>query len=254
LRDAFDLGIRHFDTASIYGQGDSERYIGEAFKSVRNEVCISTKAGQRLSSIQAVVATFKTPIRWILKFRGSMRQVVQRRRAAGVNYCFDPAFIESSLYGSLRRLQTDRVDIFYLHSPPVKALSDERLMGLMQQLRREKRIGAIGVSCDDLEIALAASEHPLVEVVQYDLSDDPHCTTVRETAARNGKVSLVRGIARHAVHQEGSYEDNLVSGFYSALGLASVGGVIIGTTNTQHLRTNTAGFKRAFSRFQERAG
>ena len=250
LQDAFELGIRHFDTASIYGQGDSERYIGKAFKGRRNEVCLATKAGQRLTPVQAIAAKFKTPIRLLIRLRGSVRQVVRRQRATGVNYCFDPAYIESSLSGSLRRLQTDRVDIFYLHSPPLEALRDGRLMSLMERQRQEKRIGAIGVSCDDLEIALAAVAHPLIEIVQYDLADKPLCQEVLETAARNGKVSLVRGIARRAAQQAGNFEENLVLGFRSALALPSVGGVIIGTTNAQHLRINTAGFGRASSRLK----
>ena len=251
LQDAFQSGIRHFDTASIYGQGDSERYLGEAFKGRRNEVCLATKAGQRLTPVQAIAARLKNPIRLLMRLRRSIRQAVSRQRAAGVNYCFDPTYIESSLTGSLRRLQTDRVDIFYLHSPPLETLGNGRLMSLLQHLRQEKTIRAIGVSCDDLEIAMAAVSHPLVEIVQFDLVDNSRCQEVLETAAKNGKVSLVRGIARRAAQHAGDYEQNLVSGFRSALALPSVGGVIIGTTNSLHLRTNTAGFVRASCHLKE---
>jgi aryl-alcohol dehydrogenase-like predicted oxidoreductase len=250
LRDAFELGIRHFDTASIYGQGDSERYIGEAFKGCRDEVCLATKAGQRLSPVQAVAARFKTPIRWLARSRGVVRQTVGRRRAGGVNYCFDPAFIDSSLSSSLRRLQTDRVDIFYLHSPPPEALRDGKLMSLLERMRQEGRINAIGVSCDDLKIALAAAGHSLIEIIQHDLVDQPLCYEVLDVAAKNDKVCLVRGIARQAGQQEGNYEENLVAGFRSALTLPPVGGVIIGTTNAQHLRQNAAGFNRASNQME----
>jgi aryl-alcohol dehydrogenase-like predicted oxidoreductase len=61
------LGIRHFDTASVYGQGESERLIGRAVRGCRGEVCIATKAGQRLTVAQAVAARFKTPLRWLAK-------------------------------------------------------------------------------------------------------------------------------------------------------------------------------------------
>jgi aryl-alcohol dehydrogenase-like predicted oxidoreductase len=250
LQVAFELGIRHFDTASIYGQGDSERYIGEAFKVCRDEVCLATKAGQRLTPVQAIAANFKTPIRVLARFRGSVHQMVGRRRAAGVNYCFDPAYIESSLIGSLRRLQTDKVDIFYLHSPPPDALRDANLMSLLERLRRQEKIGAIGVSCDDLEIALVAAGHPVVEVVQHDLVDQSLCHEVLETAARTGKVSVVRGIARQAAQTPGNYEENLVAGFRSAIAQPSVGGVIIGTINSEHLRENAAGLSRAFNHLE----
>lgn len=245
LNTAYDLGIRHFDTASIYGQGDSERYIGQAFQGRRDRVCLATKAGQRLSAVQAIAAKFKTPIRWLVRVRGSIREKVGRERAAGLNYCFDPTFIESSLNGSLKRLRTDRVDIFYLHSPPIDALGDRRLMALMQGLRRDNRIGAIGVSCDDLDLALAAAKHPVIEVLQYDLVENQRCREVLAAAATNGKVSLVRGIARNASRLPGNCEANLVSGFRSALAKPSVNGVISGTTNVQHLRANVIAFDRA---------
>lgn len=246
LRDAFELGIRHFDTASIYGQGDSERYIGEAFKGCRSAVCLATKAGQRLTPVQAIAAKFKTPIRRLARLRGSVHEVVGRRRAAGVNYCFEPTFIEHSLKCSLRRLQTDRVDIFYLHSPPRRVLGDDNLMSLLERLRRDEKIGAIGVSCDDLEVALAAAQHPLFEIIQHDLVDEPLCREVLQTADSSGKVCLVRGIARNAAQKGIGYGDNLIAGFRSALATRPVGGVIIGTTNVQHLRENAIAFSRAF--------
>lgn len=247
LQNAFDLGVRHFDTSSIYGQGDSERYIGETFRERRNEICIATKAGQRLTPLKSILAKFKTPIRFLTKHRRSAKQLVSRQRAAGVNYCFDPKYIESSLMQSLRRLKTNRVDIFYLHSPPIDALSDRKLLDLMERLRREKVIGSIGVSCDDLDLALASAKTPLVEVVQHDMDEGPLCEEVLETAARNGKISLVRGIARGAVQNEGSFERSFIVRYRSALSLPSVRGIIIGTTNVNHLRTNVAAADKANS-------
>lgn len=244
VREALDLGIRHFDTASIYGQGDSERIIGAAIKGRRNEVCIATKAGQRLTAPQAIVAKFKTPLRLIMRARGSLRERVRKQRATGVDYRFDSDFIEASLSSSLRRLQTDRADIFYLHSPPLVALEDERLMMLLERQRKSGRIGAIGVSCDDWRLALAAARHPAVEVVQYTLSKDKDCQDVIDAAARNGKSSLVRGIARHAVAETGSYENSLAVGFQSAMSLPSVHGVIVGTTSIEHLRANCGALYR----------
>jgi aryl-alcohol dehydrogenase-like predicted oxidoreductase len=66
LQRALSLGIRHFDTASVYGQGESERLIGRAVRGCRGEVCIATKAGQRLTVAQAVAARFKIPL-WLAK-------------------------------------------------------------------------------------------------------------------------------------------------------------------------------------------
>ena len=250
LQEAFDIGIRHFDTASIYGQGDSERLIGRAFTGQRSEVCLATKAGQRLSPLQAVAAKFKAPIRLLMKLRGSVRQIVRGQRAGGVNYCFDPSFIESSLAGSLHRLQTSWVDIFYLHSPPIEALRDKDLMKLMERLRTDGKIRAIGVSCDDLELALAAMANPLVEIVQHDMTDEPLCHQALELGARNGKTSIVRGLARGAAQQAGAFEDNLIEKFRSAMSTPMIRGIITGTTDVDHLRSNAAAYKLARSQMQ----
>ena len=124
-------------------------------------------------------------------------------------------------------------------------------MSLLEQLRREKTIGAIGVSCDDLEVATAAVSQPLVDVLQYDLIDSPRCRELLEAAASNGKVSMVRGLARSAARLDGDYEANLAAGFRAALSLPSVGGVIMGTVDPQHLRANVAAFGRATNRPEE---
>jgi aryl-alcohol dehydrogenase-like predicted oxidoreductase len=115
---------------------------------------------------------------------------------------------------------------------------DERLFLLMERQRELGKVGSIGVSCDDLQTALAAVGHPVVEIVQFTLSDDPACREVLETAMRRGKVSLVRGIARRAVQQDRCYEDGLAAGFLSAMALPSVAGVIVGTIDVRHLRSN----------------
>jgi aryl-alcohol dehydrogenase-like predicted oxidoreductase len=223
LQDVFDLRIHHFDTASFYGQGDSERYIGKTFTGRRKEACLVTKAGQRLTPLRVIIRKFKTLIRLLKRLCGSLRQVVGKKRAAGANFCFDPAYIDSSLSRSLQRLQINTVDIFYLHSPPLEALQDRKLMRLLERLRHEDKIGAIGMSCNDLEITRAAAGHPLVEIMQHDLVNQPLRAKSCRQPIEPVLVCLVRGIARDAAQKEGNYEENLIAGFRSALALPSVG-------------------------------
>lgn len=248
ISEALELGINHFDTSSIYGQGDSERYVGSAIKGVRNRVCLATKAGKRLTSSQALIARVKAPLRLITpllrKISGSS---VRRQAALATGSDFSPSYIESSLFESLRRLDTDRVEIFYLHSPPPEALRDDRLLGFLVRQRDLGRIGAIGVSCDDLDCAMEAASSDLIEIVQFDLAEGSRCREIVETAAIKGKTSIVRGIARQAAHSGADFSATFVKGVISALALPSVGGVIVGTVNAHHLRSNVATLRRELS-------
>lgn len=241
LEEAFDLGLRHFDTASIYGQGDSERYIGAAFKGRRADVCLATKAGQRLSPLQSIAARFKGPIRFLSRFRTGVRSTVAKQRAEGVNYCFDHTEILRSLEESLRRLQTDYVDIFYLHSPDPAALCDEALFRLAEKLRHDGKIRCFGVSCDDPSVALAAARVPEVQVVQFDIDDSMSSNAILATADLNGKAALVRGVARRIAAESGG-EAELGRAFHAALDFPAVDGIIVGTTDIGHLRSNVRAF------------
>jgi len=249
ISEALDLGIHHFDTANIYGQGHSERYLGRALKHVRNRVCLATKAGQRLTSLQALVAGVKVPLRAILRMRRKAQGDVRRQKALATGSNFTPSYIETSLLASLRRLNTDRVDILYLHSPPSDVLGDDRLLRLLARQRELGRIGAIGVSCDDIDVALAAAKHELVEIVQFELTDDARCREIMEIANSGGKISIVRGVARRAAHSRIDFATDFARSVTSALELPSVCGVIVGTTNAHHLRSNVAALRSTLSEY-----
>ena len=82
---ALDVGVTLFDTADVYGDGLSEEYLGRALRGRRDEVVIATKVGHTMGDLGGAGAS----ARWI-------------RQAAA---------------DSLRRLQTDRIDLYQLHVP-----------------------------------------------------------------------------------------------------------------------------------------
>jgi len=244
VEEAYALGVRHFDTASIYGQGDSERYIGEALERHRGQVCLSSKAGQRLSPKQALLANFKTPIRWIAARRGGLREAVAGQRSQGVPRCFEPDYIEQSLRASLKRLRTDHLDIFYLHSPDAEVLTDEALMTRLAALRQEGLFRALGVSCDDDHLAWKAAVHDAVQVVQFAFDDSPHAHALLRELSRRGKHAVLRGFMQpHS--NERLRGEALSLRFFQTLQLPAVAGLIVGTTQARHLRDNVAAFERA---------
>lgn len=117
----FDVGINFLDTAFCYGaDGESERLIGAALKNRRDEMVIATKGG----------------IHW-----DSTGQRVFDAR---------PATLRRELEKSLRRLNTDRVELLYLHAPDPNISVTESAEGLKALLDEGKAL-AIGVSNLNLE-------------------------------------------------------------------------------------------------------
>ena len=109
---ALDAGINFFDTADIYGGGESEEFLGRALGRRRNEVLIATKFGMRMDD--------------------------ERRGAR-------PEYVRRAAEDSLRRLGTDRIDLYQLHQPDPQTPVAETL-GALDELVRAGKVREIGCS------------------------------------------------------------------------------------------------------------
>lgn len=136
VRTAINHGVNFLDTAYIYGPGRSEELVGEVIKETgkRNELVIATKGAHKLD---------------------------------GENVTFDnsPAFLKQSVEESLKRLQTDYLDLFYIHFPDGNTPKDEAV-GALKQLKDEGKIRAIGVSNFSIEQLKEANKDGYVDVIQ----------------------------------------------------------------------------------------
>jgi aryl-alcohol dehydrogenase-like predicted oxidoreductase len=244
IDQAYAWGVRHFDTASIYGQGDSERLLGEALAGRRDQVVLASKAGQVLTPRQQWLAHFKPVVRWLAARRGDVQAQVAQTRARGVARCFTPDAIEASLHASLRRLRTDHLDLFYLHSPTPEVLADEALFARLAQCQRQGLFGRLGVSCDDLALAQAAGAHDQVQVVQFEFDGSPAARQLLERLAREGKSAVVRGLSRWRAAAT-SGDASVVQGLRQLRDWPAVRTVLVGTTRTSHLQHNLDAFQRA---------
>src|SRR5262245_48508486 len=119
LSAALDSGINFFDTADVYSQGESETLIGRAFRHRRHEIVIATKAGYVLPSQRRVVARLKPLVRPVVAALRLSRHHLPGAVRGSLAQDFSPAHLRKSLEGSLRRLRTDHVELFQLHSPPL---------------------------------------------------------------------------------------------------------------------------------------
>lgn len=139
LQAALDTGVTFVDTARLYGAGHNERLVGRALAGRRDEVRVATKGGLTGTPPQ-------------LHVDGS------------------PAALRANLEDSLRDLNTDHVDLYYLHTPdPVVPVEDS--IGAMAEFVTQGKVRQLGVSNFDLDqIRRAHAVHRIaVSQDQYSL-------------------------------------------------------------------------------------
>jgi aryl-alcohol dehydrogenase-like predicted oxidoreductase len=121
---AIDAGITHLDTAEMYGQGKSEEFIGATLGARRDQVVIATKFSPRPSDEPYVAGA------------------ITKR-------------ITEACEGSLRRLRTDRIDLYYQHYPDAEGPVDEALEALDQLVKEGKvlHIASSNVSAEQIQAA-----------------------------------------------------------------------------------------------------
>ena len=148
LRSAVEMGVTFFDTAEMYGPFTSEEMVGEALEPVRDEVVIATKFGFQLDPDKGAA-------------------VRPGRTTTG----FDsrPEHIREVCEASLKRLRTDRIDLFYQHrvDPDVPI---EDVAGAVGELVREGKVGHFGMSEAPLDLIRRAHATFPVTALQNEYS------------------------------------------------------------------------------------
>jgi aryl-alcohol dehydrogenase-like predicted oxidoreductase len=156
LSAAYDHGINFYDTADIYSQGESEALVGKAFRGRRDRIVIASKAGYVLPAQRRFVARIKPIVRPLISWLGLRRQQLPGAVRGTPTQDFSAAHLRQALEGSLRRLRTEYLDLFQLHSPPVDVIERGNWLEPLERLKREGKIRYYGISCDSLEAATAA--------------------------------------------------------------------------------------------------
>ncbi len=116
IHRALDLGVTLIDTAEIYGPFVNEELVGAAIEHRRDEVVLATKFG-----------------------------LVSHAGGGAWNLDSSPANIRTAVEGSLRRLQTDHIDVYQIHRPDPETDVEETLSALTDLVRSGK-IRAFGTS------------------------------------------------------------------------------------------------------------
>lgn len=169
LETAARAGITLFDTADIYGQGDSERTIGKVTARFAPPPLVVTKGGRRFSPKARMLLPLKPLLRPLLSRRGA-GNAVTARRAENERCDWSAAYLATTLPASLRRLKQPRVEAFLLHSPPARIIDDPATVKVMASFLESGLARHVGVSCDDAESLDAALRVPVCTVVELDWS------------------------------------------------------------------------------------
>jgi aryl-alcohol dehydrogenase-like predicted oxidoreductase len=156
LEAACDAGINFFDTADMYSQGESEILVGKALGKKRDKVFIATKGGYCLPARKRLIQFIKPFAKPIVQALGLRRSAVPASLSGTVSQDFSPGYLREAVEASLRRLQSDYIDLYQMHSPPREELTGARLqdaLGLLARLKTEGKIREYGIALDAVDDA-----------------------------------------------------------------------------------------------------
>ena len=134
LHTAIEMGVNFIDTADVYGDGRSERLVGQLCKESSEQIYVATKAGRRLNP----------------------------HIAEGYNKKNLTSFVERSL----KNLGVETIDLLQLHCPPTEVFYNPEVFRVLDEFVRQGKIRYYGVSVEKVEEALKAIEFPGVQSVQ----------------------------------------------------------------------------------------
>ena len=164
LKKSLDKGVNFFDTSDVYGDGRSERFIGELIKSTSEKIFVTTKLG---------------------------------RRTRGTNYSkgYHQEPMEEFVDRSLINLGIDCIDLLQLHCPPIEICSKKETYEMMDEIVKKGKIAHYGVSVFKISEAMEAIQNPNVKSIQMVFNifrQRPAEVFFKEAKKRNVAI-IVRG-------------------------------------------------------------
>src|SRR5688572_7400318 len=135
---ALELGVNFIDTSDAYGAGYSETLLGNALKGRRDNVILATKGGNVMVGPD----------------RGKRN--------------FSPDYINNVLHESLKRLQTDYIDLYQLHNPTLDVIERGEVWEVLARAKREGKIRHYGVSINTMDEGVAAVKTGRSDTVQVE--------------------------------------------------------------------------------------
>jgi len=191
LYSAFeDYGINFFDTADVYGNGRGETILAETFVGKRDQLIIATKGGYDI---------------YINKG--------ERTGHSELPQDFRPESLKRSLEGSLRRLNTDYIDLYQLHNTRMSTIQSDSVKETLERFKEEGKIRYYGVALGpDLGweqegiAAINENKFDFVQIINNILEQDPARSFF--PYADQNDTSLIVRVPHASGLLDGSYDPN----------------------------------------------
>jgi aryl-alcohol dehydrogenase-like predicted oxidoreductase len=178
IETALELGVNFIDTSDAYGAGYGETLLGNALKGKRNKIVLATKGGNVM---------------------------VGPNRGKRI---FEPDYISRVMDESLRRLQTDYIDLYQLHNPTVDVIERGAVWEVLERAKEAGKIRHYGVSINSMEEGKAAVKDGRAETIQVEynlLAQEPAEAFFSAAQQANvgiiARVPLKRGILTGKLQQ-----------------------------------------------------
>jgi len=135
LKTSFENGVNFIDTADVYGDGRSERFVGEFINSTSERIYVATKAGRRINPHEA-------------------------------EGYYDINLMKSYVDRSLQNLNVETIDLLQMHCPPTEVYSHDLTYEMLDHLVTKGKIQHYGFSVQTVEEAIACINRPHTKSVQ----------------------------------------------------------------------------------------
>lgn len=252
LKDAFKIlsaalneGITHFDTAPIYGNGYSEKILGNFIRNKRSQITITTKCG--LGNLDQ--PNIKTGIALLLN---AIKNRIKKTQSTGeamppVPLSFrsiDENYTRQSLNRSLKNLKTDRVDFYLLHEALPCFLTDEAFLFLIEQ-KQKGIIGELGIGSAYINFfPLSESDIKHFNVLQYE--NGPSYKTDELLNKFNNKLHFYHSTLRCIPSLDKKYSPAEWAGILlnRACKINPSGKILFSTTKQKRLKENLEAFEQ----------
>ena len=184
LKKALEKGVNFFDTADVYGDGRSEKFLGEFIKSTSEKIFVTTKSGRR----------------W---------------RCTNYPRGYKQKHIEEFIDRSLINLGIDCIDLLQLHCPPSEICSKKETYEMMDEIVKKGKIAYYGVTVHKLSDAMEAIQFPNVKSIQIVFNifrQKPAESFFKEAKKKNVAIiargPLASGLLTGEINQETKFPEN----------------------------------------------